>query len=270
MKFQIPRLKPVSLFAAIVLVLLIIISLFVSGKFWGWLILFPYLGDKIQQWLGIGYWESRAISIPVAMFIIFYLPWLFSFKKNRRTRALISIASVGTFLCIGMSLAYKDRNFDPQGKAVKCVTRNVWGQLIETSCGPAYDSISGEAVVPMTPSYARELEIAKSGPPKFKRAVLDYNTRFFSAKGDPLLWYYKYPDGKLEFFLEPGMHPVRNIALSPINKETVSLLFYYFESGREDMLIMSKTEGNWHYSREELNGFSGLKKLKQTLEELED
>lgn len=268
MKLKMSSIKPVLLIAAIVLALLIIIGILVSGKFWGWLILFPYLGNKVQEWLGIGYWESRAISIPIAMIIIFYLPWLFSMKKTRRTRALITIASVGTALCIGMSFAYMDRNFDPQGKAVKCVTRNVWGQIVETSCGPAYDSISGEPVMPMTPTYARELEIAKGGPPKFKRAILDDNTRFFSTKGDPLLWYYKYPDGRLEFFLEPGMHPVRNIPLLPVNRKTVSLLFSYIENDREDMLIIGKTEEGWYYSRDEINKFSGLKKLKQTLEEL--
>lgn len=43
--------------------------------------------------------------------------------------------------------------------------------------------------------------------------------RWFGADGEPLLWFFQYPDGRFEFFSKPGRHPFTGEALQPVTSE---------------------------------------------------
>jgi hypothetical protein len=61
-----------------------------------------------------------------------------------------------------------------------------------------------------------------SGPPE--RVSDSANLRYFSATGDPLVWYYKSSDGIIELFDRPGNHPRYNVALRPITEFVVAVI----------------------------------------------
>lgn len=50
----------------------------------------------------------------------------------------------------------------------------------------------------------------------FRKIKVNCNTKFFDEKGNPLVWYRKMQDGSLEYFTQPGFHPVNGKQLNPI------------------------------------------------------
>lgn len=269
-KFPLSRVIWISI--GIILVFLFILALALTGKLLGWLIVFPYLGDIIQEWTGVGYWLSRIISIPLALGFIFFLPWSISRKKSKRTKALIIIAGMGLLFCLGMALIQMDRNFDPSGRPLKCVTEDVWGRKVIISCGNKVHPVSGKKVVPISPALARELAVAQSSPPPVKRIVPNELDRLFTTDGDPLLWYYQYPDGRLEFFAEPGMHPTLNVDLIPINSSIAGRLHQYLADCSYDMIVAndqpSRPLADSPAPKHMNESFDELKKLSQMLKNL--
>lgn len=53
---------------------------------------------------------------------------------------------------------------------------------------------------------------------EFRRIKVDTKTSFFDKKGNPKIWYIKNPNGTLEFFNKPGLHPESGKTLRPISK----------------------------------------------------
>lgn len=53
---------------------------------------------------------------------------------------------------------------------------------------------------------------------EFKKIKVDTKTSFFDKKGNPKIWYIKNPNGTLEFFNQPGLHPETGKTLRPISK----------------------------------------------------
>ena len=53
---------------------------------------------------------------------------------------------------------------------------------------------------------------------EFRKMKVDTKTSFFDKKGNPKIWYIKNPNGTLEFFNKPGLHPETGKTLRPISK----------------------------------------------------
>lgn len=53
---------------------------------------------------------------------------------------------------------------------------------------------------------------------EFRKIKVDTKTSFFDKKGNPKIWYIKNPNGTLEFFNQPGLHPETGKTLRPISR----------------------------------------------------
>jgi hypothetical protein len=72
---------------------------------------------------------------------------------------------------------------------------------------------------------------------KIKSIKPNLTTRFFSANGKPLLTYYLYSDGKIEFFNTTGSHPRLGVELKLVDKKIAELSYNYLKTGRDSMFI---------------------------------
>lgn len=52
----------------------------------------------------------------------------------------------------------------------------------------------------------------------FKKITVDCDTPYKNAKGNTLVWYGKNPDGELEYFTSPGLHPETGNTLKELTK----------------------------------------------------
>lgn len=77
----------------------------------------------------------------------------------------------------------------------------------------------GVPLQPVTPQVARQLEMMERGtvrPVDPERVTL-----FNPNTGQAQAWYYRYPDGNLEFYDRPGHHPVTGTLLQPVTQEII-------------------------------------------------
>lgn len=82
---------------------------------------------------------------------------------------------------------------------------------------PGVDTATGQELKPVTPGVIHELNHLREGS---LEKVDPTNMVWFNPyDGQPMLWYYRFPDGQLEFFNRPGRHPLTGDPLSPVTKE---------------------------------------------------
>jgi len=89
---------------------------------------------------------------------------------------------------------------------------------------PGVDTTYGIPLKPVTPEVIRKLKLLQQG--EFKPIDPSRATFFNPITGEAQVWYYKYPDGSLEFYDKPGFHPVTGTPLQPVTQEV------YFEWGK--------------------------------------
>jgi len=80
-----------------------------------------------------------------------------------------------------------------------------------------------------------ELRVVRPWPPvvgpKRLQIVDPQNFAFFHPiTGKPLVWYYKWPDGKYDFFDGPGKDPGTGMDLTPIDRPTIEELIRRYKS----------------------------------------
>lgn len=204
--------------------------------------LFSKIAETITTEAGINAWLARAMAAFLGLFITYSLYLAFSRGKSRSTRVWIGV-TLSAVIIIGYSLSMyeitKDHFFMPDGTPIKCYTRLLDGKLIFTECVRKMHEVYGTPVLPVTADTMLEYETQKNGVPEAQAFVSKKNTRFFSFDGKPLVWYFKYPDGKIELFSTPGHHPQLNAALSPITPEIAEELRGMRRAGKTDQLIVN-------------------------------
>lgn len=234
---------------------------------------FAYLNDKVSGWTGLNMWYANALAISIAVIIALYGSWLFSINRYKKTTAFVLVALIGVSFCLWMGMDYDSRYFDNKGNPAKCVAKDVYDHYVEVSCNQGdVHRDWGTEVKQMTPEIAREMKLRNSTPLKIERVVLDLNTVLFTPSGISLYWYYKYPDGRLEFFKEGGRHPAKNVPLIPVDTEIAELLHKYLKEGQFNMIIGNEngSEKTDYVKKAKPNdgSFSALMLLKDKLTEL--
>jgi hypothetical protein len=95
------------------------------------------------------------------------------------------------------------------------------GGVIVRYDSPGYDK-AGVPKRPVTPQICHIIQLQKRGiRPHEITADLRQITFFDNISGQPLVWYFKSPDGRIEFFDAEGMHPMLGEPLLPITKAVV-------------------------------------------------
>lgn len=70
-----------------------------------------------------------------------------------------------------------------------------------------------------------------------ERICPNINTPFFVSSGEPVVFYYKHQNNKLEFFNHSGKHPQLGVELTPISTEIAEQTLEYIQNGQNDMFI---------------------------------
>jgi hypothetical protein len=178
---------------------------------------YDYFVGSLSEKLG---WNKYLIQslVLVCLFPFLYGVKLFFSPLNKEKRRR------GTILLIAMAVAYnlmfyfatKDVAFGfGQRETLKYYARTDKGIVFFDR--PGFDPATGQALRPVTPEVVRELDQLREGPlAKVDPATLAW---FNPYTGAPQLWYYRFPDGQLEFYNRPGMHPQTGEALSPVTKD---------------------------------------------------
>src|SRR5271157_2673080 len=178
---------------------------------------YDYFVGSLSEKLG---WNKYLIQ---SLVLVCLLPFLYAVKLffsplNKKRRRL------GTILLIAIAVAYnlmfyfatKDIAFGfGQRETLKYYARTDKGIVFYDR--PGFDPATGQALKPVTPEIVRELDQLREGPlAKVDPATVAW---FNPYTGAPELWYYRFPDGQLEFYNRPGMHPQTGEALSPVSKD---------------------------------------------------
>jgi hypothetical protein len=178
---------------------------------------YNYFVGSLSEKLG---WNRNLIHslVLVCMVPFFYAVRLFfsPLNKERRRRGAILLTAMAIAYNLMFYFAIKDVAFGfGNRETLKYYARTDKGIVFYDR--PGFDPTTGQALQPVTPEVVRELDQLREGP----LAKVDPSTVawFNPYTGAPQLWYYRFPDGQLEFYNRPGMHPQTGEALSPVTKE---------------------------------------------------
>ena len=199
---------------ALFVVLILVLPTWIATQFvTPWSIYRSYV-DTLTNLTGLNqYLITAAASI---LFIPFY--YAYRMLLHHRTRnagiAILLIMLAG----YNVSLYYFTHNayfaFD-SGKAIKWFVLTPEG--VEFSDRPGVHPKYGKPYQPVTADNVRQLELLKQG--KFNPIDPRTATFFNPITGDPQLWYYRYSDGRLEFYDKPGFHPQTGTGLEVVTRD---------------------------------------------------
>ncbi|GGG14013.1 hypothetical protein GCM10011344_13320 [Dokdonia pacifica] len=71
-------------------------------------------------------------------------------------------------------------------------------------------------------SLARLQEYDKKLIDNFQKIEVNINTQFFYQNGSPRIWYYKKPNGKIDYFTANGFHPIFKKDVKPISQHIIN------------------------------------------------
>jgi len=229
---------------------------------------FSYLVGNLVD-AGFNIWLARALSILPTVLIVYGFNLCFSiWSKRNRTVGVIIITTCLLLFFLGMYKATSNFNYDPnEGNPLNCYAYGM-NKYEQVPCSWKNHPQSGNPVI-KDPVQIQQLiqggQIVDKGLPRIQRLTPDINSAFFSPVGQPLIWYFKHPDGRFELFANPGMHPQLNIPLKPITSEVAIEILSYIQDGQKNMIVSS--ENTRHLN--EFQGGSDLENLRDFLLELQ-
>jgi PEGA domain-containing protein len=210
--------------ALIVAGLVLLVVFFVLPTMWAmrsiavWWAYWRYV-DEVSNLTGINHYLITAGGLLLSIPLWFGTSVAFSLGSRRRRYA-------GTAILIGLAVFYnlslfwvtRETTFAFSGGAP-----HKWYALTPAGVRfydrPGVDPTYGIPLKPVTPEVVRKLELLKQG--EFKPADPTQMTFFNPITGEAQAWYYRYPDGAVEFYDKPGHHPLTGTALEPVTQQIV-------------------------------------------------
>jgi hypothetical protein len=204
---------------AVLIILFIVPTMLVVKSFKIWNAYWGYV-ETMSDLTGLNRYLVTAGAL--LMFVPFFIgaDMLFSVRSFRSRRTRYTGAGILLVLAAGynVSLYYvtKDVSFAFVGGAPQ-----KWYALtpegVKFYDRPGVDPNYGIPLKPVTPEVVRKLRLLEKG--EFKPIDPARATFFNPITGEPQVWYYKYPDGTLEFYDKPGFHPVTGTPLQPVTQQ---------------------------------------------------
>ena len=178
--------------------------------------IFNYFSERIIDTTGVNQYLAKAIILLFTIPLIWSFKWTFSLFPSKRKAGYAIISGYIVMFYFSMFFFTRNQMFDHKtGQAIKYCAQSPEGLFCSGTDG--YDPKYGIKLIPMDPNIARSFALQKNPPQR-----LEYPSKFFDfATSQPLVWYYQYPDGKLEFFDQPGYHPKYAEELKPITADIV-------------------------------------------------
>lgn len=241
----------------------ILISLFRLGSLFAFIWVFPWITQRLIFDAGMDIWLARCLAVGISAGVVYAIYLIFSWKKEKRAVGIVLLLSGFVAYSLTMFYMTKEYNFKPDGSSTKCVSITPNG-IEYVSCNYSVHPIYGTKVQPLSKEIIISMETKKSGNiPKIKRIEPEEDMVFFAPDGTPLIWYYQHPDGKLEFFDQPGHHPQLNTILAPINPEIVKQFFEYLNEGKRDLILLNEQIADTDKS--DSTGLEGLRNFLLTM-----
>jgi len=163
-----------------------------------------YVGE-IAQVFNLDQHFARALALLVWTLLIFFLSKLFSLSAL--AVVLVSLAYWHISRARALAFAWtRDQFFEAKsGKATKCyvLTREGEVRYLEN---PGVDPVTGRTCRVYTQETAERLQAYAKGkrPERISKAEPDF---FDLRTGEPIVWYWKDRDGRVELFNLMGFHP---------------------------------------------------------------
>lgn len=150
--------------------------------------------------------------------IVVFAGLVFSFSKRKRWIGSAGIVA----LLIGHSIAIGNvtRNFERQGTSARCyvLTRDSVKILNRVGVDPE----TGRECRPLTAAMVERIDLYKTG--KRPLLITQGDPAFFSPlSGEPIVWYAKRSDDRVELYDLMGFHPETGEELQPVTKDVVVL-----------------------------------------------
>src|SRR5205823_9278402 len=89
------------------------------------------------------------------------------------------------------------------------------------AAAPGTDPIFGIPYQPITAEVAKNYLLWKRRGGRMQDPFVPKSQYFNPSTGEPVRWYARLPNGKLEFFTLPGFHPKYGMRLDPATLEAV-------------------------------------------------
>lgn len=248
--------RRIFLYSSGILVLtLLLAGIIFFGTILGFITVIPWLAHQLSAQAGLNIWLAYIVTIPIGIVMVLSAGWLLS--TGKRSWGIAAGSGVLIIWCSLMYTVTKDYNFDPVTmEAIKCYTVGLAGYE-EVPCEWKVHPITTAPVERITREIAISMEIMREGPPTFETIRPTKDMRFVTPDGTPLVWYYEHPDGKIDLFGEPGVHPQVSTQLNPINSGIVKKILDHLDKGKIDMVYTPKTQGSGIYAPD-LNAIKDL------------
>jgi hypothetical protein len=210
--------RPIVALGILIVLVLLLIGIFKFGSLLALFWFVPWIAGKISQAMGIGMWPAYILAVIAALIAVYVLALTYR-KATRRYGIILALA---TFVAFSLVMWYteKDYMFGPDGTPTRCVADTPYGYQY-VPCSWEFHRVYKTKVIPVTREIANSMVIQEKGLPRITKLAISKDVRFFSPNGDPLVWYYEDPDGKIYISFRPEKHPHLNADLSPITPEIV-------------------------------------------------
>lgn len=211
---------------ALILGFVVVRGLLLSMQFGLWIIA-DSLAEELAIYIPLNHGFLKSITFIIFVALIPLSTLVISLnRRNRKTGIILGgIGLAGFYAVIG----YASSNYviDPiSGDSRKCYTI-FNGKLTLHDLVPGrerqFDPETGKECRPVTPVIAARLRQYESAiiPNRIRDDVSPEPDMFDRTLGSPLVWYYRWEDGRLELFDNEGFHPETAIPLQPITPDVV-------------------------------------------------
>ena len=150
--------------------------------------------------------------------IAIFLGMIFRFSRQKRLIGLFGIIGLLVTHSLIMWWGTSRIIISQKGESLKCyvITRDA----VRYGERPGIDPETGRQCRPVTPDMVERLRAYEKGN-RPKRIAENEPVFFNLGTGEPIVWYYKNKDDKVEIFDLMGFHPDTGEELLPITKEVV-------------------------------------------------
>ncbi len=202
----------------VVLILLIVISIPLIELIYilGIKGLFSHFVSQVTKTTGVNQYVAKSIIVILFIPLIYSFKMIFSISRKRRNTGYSFIAFYMFIFYISMFYLTKDQQFRfDTGVSMKYYAITPDGPRFFDA--PGFDPKYGIQLKPLTPEIAKKLRFNKIPPQKIKNPM-----KFFDfVTGEAVVWFFENKDGSLDFFDQPGFHPIYREKLKPVTPEVV-------------------------------------------------
>jgi hypothetical protein len=185
-------------------------------------IFYYYIARSYAEELADAYDLNRGFTSAVvwASFaaVVVFAGLAFSFSRRKRWAGSAGIVA----LLIGHSIAIGNvtRNFERQGSSARCYVLTRDSVKILNRLG--VDPETGRECRPLTAAMVERIDLYKTG--KRPLLITQNDPSFFSPlSGEPIVWFAKRSDGRIELYDLMGFHPETGEELQPVTKDIAVL-----------------------------------------------